>query len=71
MRKYLCHCFLYAPDAFFKEVSIVAWARSRTPMVCACFVVACFKLMLNISATSYITWETKKLPLSVIMNVGK
>ena len=34
MGKYLCHCFLYSPDAIFKEVLIVAWARSRTPIVC-------------------------------------
>ena len=71
MGKYLCHCFLYSPDAIFKEVLIVAWARSRTPIVCACFVVACFKFLPNISATSCITWETKTLPFSVIISVGK
>ena len=71
MGKYLCLCFLYSPDAFFKEVVIVAWAPSRTPMVCACFVVACFKSMPNIPTTSCITWETKTLPLSVILSVGK
>ena len=71
MGKYLCHCFLYSPDAIFKEVLIVAWACSRTPIVCACFVVACFKFTPNISSTSCITWETKTLPLSVIMSVGK
>ena len=69
MGKYLCHCFLYSPDAIFKEVLIVAWARSTTPMICACFVVACFKFMPNIWANSCITWETKTLPLSVIMSV--
>ena len=68
MGKYLSHCFLYSPDAIFKEVSIVAWALSRTSMVFACFVVACFKYMPSISATSCITWETKTLPLSVIMS---
>ena len=68
---YLCHCFLYSPGANFKEVLIVAWALSRTPIVCACFVVACFNFMFNISATSCITWETKTLPLSGIMSVGK
>ena len=71
MGKYLCKCFLYSPDAIFKEVLIVAWARSKTPIVLACFVVACFKLMPNISATSCITWEMKTLPLSVIMRVSK
>ena len=71
MGRYLCPCFLYSPDAIFKEVLIVAWACSRTPMVCACFVVACFEFMPKISATSCITWETKTLPLSVIMSVGK
>ena len=55
MGKYLCHCFLYSPDANFKEFLIVAWARSRTPIVCACFAVACLKFMPNISATSCIT----------------
>ena len=71
MGKYLCHCFLYSPVAIFKEVLIVAWARSRTPMVCACFVVACFKFMPSISATSCTTWEIKTLLLSVIMSVGQ
>ena len=45
MGKYLRHCLLFSPDVIFKEVLIVAWARSRTPMVCSCFV-ACFKLYL-------------------------
>ena len=67
----LCHCFLYSTDAIFKEILIVAWARSRIPMVYACFIVASFKFMPSISATSCITWETKTLPLSVIVNVGK
>ena len=58
-------------DASLKEVLTGAWPRSRTPMVCACSVVAYFKFMPNISATSCITWETKMLPLSVIMGVGK
>ena len=71
MGKYLCHCFLYSADAVFKTVLIVAWAHSRTPIICACFVVACFKLMPNLSATSCITWETKTLPLSVLIRVGK
>ena len=71
MVKYLCHCFLYSPDAIFKEVLIVAWAYSRTLIVCACFVVACFKFMPNISATSCLTWETKTFLLSVIISVGK
>ena len=71
MGKYLRHCFLYSSDAIFKEVLIVAWARSMTPIFCACFVVVCFKFMPNISATSCITWETKTLPLSVIMSVAK
>ena len=71
MGKYLCHCFLYSPDAISKEVLTVAWARSRTPIVCACFVVACFKFMPNILATSCITSETKKHPLPVIMSAGK
>ena len=44
MGKYLCHCFLYSPDAIFKEVLIVAWARSRTPIVCACFFGVFFNL---------------------------
>ena len=70
MGKKLCHCFLYSTDANFKEVLIVTWARSRTPMVCACFVVACFKYLPCISATSGITWETKTLRSSAIMSVG-
>ena len=40
-------------------------------MVCACFVVACFKFRPSISATSCINWEPKTLPFSVIMNVSK
>ena len=71
MGKNLCHCFLYSPDAIFKEVLIVAWAHSGTPMVRACLVVASFKIMPNISASSWVTWQTKTLPLSVIMNVSK
>ena len=71
MGNYLRHCFLYSPDANFKEVLTVAWACSRTPMVCACFVVACFKFLPSISVTSCITWETKTFALSVIMSVGK
>ena len=71
MCNYFCHCFLYSPDAIFKEVLIVAWALSRTPMVCACFVVACFEFMASFSAISCITWETKTLPLSVMISVGK
>ena len=71
MGKYLCHCFLYPPDAIFKEVLFVAWALSKTPMVCACFVVACSRFMPSISATSCITWETKTLLFSVMMSIGK
>ena len=71
MVNYLCHCFLYSPDAIFKEVLIVAWARSRTPMVWAGFVVAFFKFMPSISATSCIIWETKTLPLCVLITLGK
>ena len=70
MGKCFCQCFVYSPDAIFKEVVIMAWSRSRTPFICACFV-ACFKLMRSISATSCITWETKMIPLSVILNAGK
>ena len=29
MGKNLCHCFLYSPDAVFKEVLIVAWVGKR------------------------------------------
>ena len=71
MGKYLCHCFPWSPDATFGEMLIVAWAHSRTPMVYACFVVSCFKFIPNISATSCTTWETKMLPLSIIMSVGR
>ena len=49
----------------------MACARSRTQIVCACFVVACFKFMPSISAISFIISETKRLPLSVLMTVGK
>ena len=66
MGKRLCHCCLYSPEAVFKEVLVVAWARSSTSIVWACF-----KFMPNILATSCITWETKTLPLSVIMTVEK
>ena len=71
MGKYLCHCFLYSLDVIFKEVLNLAWARSRTPIVFAYFFVACFKYLPSISAISCITWETKTLPLSVVMGVGK
>ena len=71
MGKYLCSCFLYSHDAIFKEILIVAWARSRTPIVCARFVVAYFKFMPSVSDTSSMTWETKTLSLSVKMSVGK
>ena len=64
-------CFQFSPGAIFREHLVVAWARSRTPTVCACFVVACFKLTPGISATSCITWERKTLSLSVIMSVGR
>ena len=67
----MCHCSLYSPDAVFKEVLIVVWARFRTPRVCACFVMAIFNYMPNISANLCITWETKTFPLSVIIGVGK
>ena len=40
-------------------------------MDCACFVVACFKLVPSISALSCVTWESKTFPLSGIRNVGK
>ena len=40
-------------------------------MVCACFVLACFKFMPSISDTSCIIWETKTLALSVMMSVSK
>ena len=49
----------------------MAWARSMTTVACACFVVACFKFMPSISATSCITWETKTLPLSVMMSLSR
>ena len=49
----------------------MAWAHSRTPIVCAGFVVACFKVMPRILASLCKTWEVKMLPLSVIMSVGK
>ena len=63
----MCPCFVHSPDSIFKVVFIVAWAHSRTPMVCACFVAVCFKSMPNISVSSCITWEMKMLPfLSVI-----
>ena len=52
MGEYFRPCFLFSPDDFFKEVMIVAWARSRTPTVCACFVVACFNFMPSFSTTS-------------------
>ena len=71
MGKHLGHCVLYSPDAILKEVLIVPLAPSRTPFVCACFVVACFRFMPNVFATSYKTWVTKTLPLSVIIGVVK
>ena len=71
MGKYLCHRFLYSPYAIIKGTFVVAWARFRAPMVCAGFVVACFNFMPSVLAVSCITWETKTLPLSVIMSVGK
>ena len=71
MGKFLCHCFLYLPDAILREVSIVAWARPRTPIICACFVVACFRFMPSISSISFITLEMKTLYLSVKMSVRK
>ena len=71
MGNYLSHCFLYSPDAILKEVLNMAWARSGTPIICACFAVACFKFMQSLSATSCIPWEAKTLLLSIIMSVGK
>ena len=71
MGKNLCPCFPYSIDAISKEVLIVAWARSRTPIVSACIVVASFKFMPRFSATSCITLETKTLPLSVLRSMGK
>ena len=50
---------------------MMAWTRSMTLTVCACFVVAYFKFMRSISLTSCITWETKMLPLSGMVSVGK
>ena len=71
MGKYLCHCFVNSPDTIFKEVLILAWERSWTPMLCAYFNAACFKCMLSSSATSCIIWETRTLLLTVLMSVGK
>ena len=71
MGKFMCHCSLCSPDAISKETLIVAWALSWNPKAYACFVVACFKYMPKTSATSCITWETKTLPLSATMSVGK
>ena len=71
MGKSLCHCYLCSHDANFEEIFIVAWARSRTPTVCACFVVSCFKFMSIISAAWCLTWDAKTLPLSIILSVGK
>ena len=49
----------------------MAWARFWTPIACPCFVNASFNYMPSISATSCMTWETKMLPLSVIMSVRR
>ena len=49
----------------------MAWARSRNPIVCACFVVACLKFMPSISTISSITLKMKTLSLSAKLSVGK
>ena len=42
-------------DAFFREVYFVACVLSRTPIVCACLVVACSNVITKAAATSSMT----------------
>ena len=45
--------------------------RSSIPIVCACFVVACCRVIPRTSATSLITWDMKTDPLSEMIVVDK
>ena len=38
--KIFCGCFLYSPNAGLQEVLNVSWAYSRTPIGCACWILA-------------------------------
>ena len=62
--------FGYPPVYISKEVLIVAWACCKSPIVWTWLVVACFKLILTICATSWLFWELKTDPLSVVMIEG-
>ena len=55
----------------FIEVFIVASSPSKTPIVGACFVLACRSGILSTSASSCITLEEKIGFMSFIINVAR
>ena len=68
--KFLSHCLRVSPEDIFSNVFIVAFVLFKTPIVCACFVVAWRSVIFRTSAVSGITFETKTDLLSVIITVG-
>ena len=68
---YLCHNDLRLPVSIFNACLIDAWDRSSNPIVWACFVVACFRVMPRTLALSLITRDIEAVLLSEINVVGK
>ena len=71
MLTYLCHMDLLSPVFIFHVFLNEAFVCSNIPIVFACFVVACCRVILRTSVTSLITWDMNTDPLSDMIVVGK
>ena len=67
----LCQLFLNSPVDALRCALTDACVRSNSPIVWACFVVACLSSMFRTAATSSVTWEVNCVPISVMIVVGR
>ena len=68
---FLCHMDLHSLVSIFRVLLSEACNCSSFPIVCACFVVACCRVIPRISVTSSITWDMNTDLLPEMMVVGK
>ena len=71
MLTYFCYNNFRPPVLTFNACMIDTGVRSNMPIVCACFVMACFKKYPGRRVVSLITWDVDAVRLSERSVVGK
>ena len=67
----LCQLCRNSPVAALSWVLTEACVLSRSPIVRACFIVACFSSAPRTAVTSWVTWALNCVPRSVMIVVGR